>query len=393
MAEPATAGAAAVVLTGLAVLSAFGRGRAALEPALAGTPAFGPVTRFGTERRRTDVAATLPGTPVLADELVAAIRAARVDAGLPERGGARGPGWSGGGPGWSGGSGGGAPTAPDPLLLAAHADRTNAAMAADVVRRTGLRGPARTYTAAWVAASTAVADAAAMIVTGRADRVVVAAGHLVDEDMFALFDAGRVLARDGRVRPFSTGRQGILLADAVAAVVLESTVEAERRGVPAQAGLVGWGRAGDAYHVCQPRPDGAGLARAIEAALRRGGVAPDEIGYVNANGTGTPYSDISEACALHRALGDAAGRVPVSSTKSVHGHALEASGLLELVVTVLALRTGRLPVNAGFLGPDPDCPLDVVLPGRPPTRPAYALSLNAAFGGANTALLVGAGSS
>lgn len=369
--EPATGGAP-VVLTGLAVLSAFGRGRAALEPALAGTPAFAPVTRFGTQRRRTDVAATVPGTPVLADELVAAVDAARVDAGLP-------------GPGAGAGAG-------DPLLLAAHADRGNAALAAEVVRRTGLRGPARTYTAACVAASTAVADAAAMIATGRATRVVVAAGQLVDEGTFALFDAGRVLARDGRVRPFSAGRQGILLADAVAAVVLESTVEADRRGVPALATLAGWGRAGDAYHVCQPRPDGAGLARAIEAALRRGGVAPADVGYVNANGTGTPYSDISEAAALCRALGAAAGQVPVSSTKSVHGHALEASGLLELVVTVLALATGRLPVNAGFLGPDPDCPLDLVLPGRQPSRPAYALSLNAAFGGANTALLVGAGS-
>ncbi|HEY0638896.1 MAG TPA: beta-ketoacyl-[acyl-carrier-protein] synthase family protein, partial [Pseudonocardiaceae bacterium] len=152
----------------------------------------------------------------------------------------------------------------------------------------------------------------------------------------------------------------------------------------------GWGRAGDAHHVCQPRPDGAGLARAAESALRRAGVTPAEVGYVNANGTGTPFSDTAEAAALHRLFGPDAERVPVSSTKSVHGHALEASGLLELVVTVLALRAGWLPVNAGWTGADERCRLDLVLDGPRPVTPRYALSLNAAFGGANTALLVGA---
>jgi len=182
----------------------------------------------------------------------------------------------------------------------------------------------------------------------------------------------------------------MLLGDGVAAVVLESAAGAANRGVPAVATLAGWGRSGDAYHVCQPRPDGSGLARAIGAALSRGRADRSQIGYVNANGTGTPFGDSSEAAALHAALGPYATQTPVSSTKSVHGHALEASGLLELVVTVLALQSGRLPVNAGFLAPDEECELDLVLGPERERRGRYALSLNAAFGGANTALLVDA---
>ncbi|MGW5673337.1 beta-ketoacyl-[acyl-carrier-protein] synthase family protein, partial [Micromonospora sp. NPDC003776] len=137
-------------------------------------------------------------------------------------------------------------------------------------------------------------------------------------------------------------------------------------------------------------PQGRGLARAIGSALRRAGLPAAAVGYVNANATGTGYSDASEAAALRLALGDRAGRIPVSSTKSVHGHALEASGLLELVVTVLALRHGKLPVNAGWLGPDESCPLDVITDAPRPAATPHALTLNAAFGGANTALLVGA---
>ena len=192
----------------------------------------------------------------------------------------------------------------------------------------------------------------------------------------------------GQVRPFSAGRQGLLLGDGAVAVVLERADAAQRRGVPALAFLAGWGRAGDAYHVCQPRPDGTGLARAITAALSRARVEGADVGYVNANGTGTTFSDAAESAAIHLALGARAGTIPVSSTKSVHGDALEASALLEFVVTVLSLRAGLLPVNAGFLAPDEDCQLNLVLGAAREVRARYALSLNAAFGGANTALLV-----
>jgi 3-oxoacyl-[acyl-carrier-protein] synthase II len=353
------------VVSGLAVRGAAGSGTELLAAVCAGTPGFTPVTRFDAAGYRTRVAATLPGDPVLVDELAAVIDTACAESSLDSR-------------------------ADSPLLLALHADRDNTATAAEIARRTGLPTPSRVYTAACVAATSAVADAAVMIASGRVDRVVVAAGYLVEPRMFALFDAGRTLARDGRVRPFSAGRQGMVLGDALAAVVLESAASAQDRGVPALARLVSWGRSGDAYHVCQPRPDGTGLARAIDTALHRAGIAPGDVGYVNANGTGTVFSDGAESAALHRAFGAAVDETPVSSTKSVHGHALEASGLMELALTILALRAGRLPVNAGFIEPDEACRLDLVLGEARPTEARYALTVNAAFGGANTALLVGA---
>jgi 3-oxoacyl-(acyl-carrier-protein) synthase len=377
-ARAATAEPEQVVITGMGVTSAFGRGTAALlDGVLSGTPAFTPVTRFSAERCRVKVAAQLSGPPLLADEITAALEDACAEAEVGAELRAR-----------------------TTLLLALHSDpaaardagagRTVGDTAGLVAGRCGFPAPPRVYSSACVAASTAVADAATMIVSGRADRVAIAAGFLVDHDSQALFDAGRTLAVDGQVRPFSAGRRGLLLGDGMAAVLLESAAAARNRGARPTAVLAGWGRAGDAYHVVQPRPDGSGLARAISSALHRARLDPADVGYVNANGTGTSYGDAAEAAALHRGLGPTADRIPVSSTKSVHGHALEASGLLELVVAVLALREQQLPVNAGFLGPDQDCELDLVLGASRESGLRYALSLNAAFGGANTALLVGA---
>ncbi|SCE96419.1 beta-ketoacyl-[acyl-carrier-protein] synthase family protein [Micromonospora mirobrigensis] len=360
-----------VAVTGVHAVSALGRGaEAQLAGVLAGVPAFAPVRRFDVTGRRVGVGATAGDVGPLAEELAGAVDAACRAAGL-DRTGRRG----------------------SALLLATHGGPVTdggpevPALAGWLADRCGLGGRTRTYTSACVSASTAVADAAALIGRGDVTRVVVAAGYLVEPDQYALFDAGRALATDGAVRPFSAGRTGLLLGDGVAAVVLEA---AGRRRAEPVATVRGWGRAGDAYHPCQPDPTGRGLARAVEAALRRAGLGPADVGYVNANATGTAFSDASEAAALRGALGGYADRVPVSSTKALHGHALEASGLLELVVTVQVLRHGKLPVNAGWLGPDPACPLDVIVDAPRPAGTPYALSLNAAFGGANTALLVGA---
>jgi 3-oxoacyl-(acyl-carrier-protein) synthase len=365
---------APVPITGVHAVSALGRGAdALLAGVLAGVPAFTPVRRFDTTGRRVAVAATLPGVGPLAAELADAVDRAARAAGLDRAG-----------------------RAGAALLLATHGGPVPdggpevPALAGHLARRCGLGGPTRTYTTACVSASTAVADAATLIGRGDVDRVVVAAGYLVEPDQYALFDAGRALAADGAARPFSAGRQGLLLGDGVAAVVLESPAAARRRGAEVLATVRGWGRAGDAHHPCQPDPAGRGLARAVTGALRRAGLPAAAVGYVNANATGAGPGDAAEAAALRLALGDHAGRVPVSSTKALHGHALEGSGLLELVVTVQALRHGKLPVNAGFLGPDETCPLDVITTAPRPAATPYALSLNAAFGGANTALLVGA---
>jgi 3-oxoacyl-[acyl-carrier-protein] synthase II len=326
-------------ITGLAAVSALGRGA---QAQLAGAPAFGPVRRFDVSARKVTTAATLADAGTLADELSGVIADACTGLSPLER-------------------------ATTPLLLGVHGHpeagrsktMTTAGFATNLAARTGLAGVAKVYTCACVSGSTAVADAAAAIRSGRSGRVVVAAGYLVEPDQFALFDAGRALAKDGAARPFSAGRSGLLLGDAVSA--------------------------GDAYHVVRPDPDGHGMARAVGDALRRAGIGPDELGYVNANASGAD-GDSAEAAALRGALDG--HRIPVSSTKSVHGHGLEGSGLLELVVTVLAVQAGKLPVNAGHLGADPDCDLDLILDAPRPAASPYALTVNAAFGGANTALLV-----
>jgi 3-oxoacyl-[acyl-carrier-protein] synthase II len=374
-------GPGSVVITGAGAASAYGRGvEALLSGVLSGEPAFALVERFGTANRRVHVAAAMPGSPDLLTELAQAVSEACDDAALPA-----------------------AVRARSPLFLAVHGDPA-LARAADadqpglgpdaftvaVAGRGGLAEQGlRCYMSACVSASTAIADAAASIARGQVDRVVVAGGYLVEPDQFALFDAGRALADDGRVRPFSAGRRGLLLGDGVGAVVVESQESARARQAPLLARLAGWGRAGDAFHPVQPHPEGHGLARAVTAALQRAGLAGADLGYINAHGSGSPHSDRAEASALWLALGEAAGTVPVSSTKSLHGQALEASGALELIVTMLAARKGMLPVNAGFLDVDEECRLALVLGDALATMPEYAMSLNAAFGGANTALVVG----
>ncbi|QMU69439.1 beta-ketoacyl synthase [Streptacidiphilus sp. P02-A3a] len=368
-----TVPAARPVVTGLGVLSACGHGPGPLAEATArGRAVFDTVTRFDVTGRRVRRAALLPDAPPLAEAVLAAVGDACRQAALP----------------------GADDDGATPLLLALHSDLDTTGVAARIAegarRQWGIPAVTRVYTGACVAAGTAVADAAALIASGRRERVLVAAGHLVGAGVYAAFDAGRALARDGEVRPFSAGRTGTLLGDAAVAVVLESRAGAERRGAPVLAEVSGWGRAGDAYHVCRPVPDGTGLARAISSALRRGGITPDQVGYVNANATGSPLADQAEANALRRVFGDHTDRLPVSSTKGVHGHALEASALLELAVTIAALHSGKLPVNAGWTDRDEDCRLDLVLDRPRPIRPRYALTVNSAFGGANTALLVAA---
>jgi 3-oxoacyl-[acyl-carrier-protein] synthase II len=380
-APAARRGTGPVVVTGAAAASAYGRGTEALTSGmLSGRPAFAPVQRFDVSARRVRFAATMPGLPDLLTEVTRAAAAACDGAGLSSSDRAR-----------------------TPVFLAIHSDPAIARapgaakpglgpepFTAAVAGGCGLAEQGlRCYTSACVAASTAIADAASIIARGHADRFVVAGGYLVECDQFALFDAGRVLADDGQVRPFSAGRRGLLLGDGVGAVVVESQESARARRAPPLARLAGWGRTGDAYHPVKPHPEGHGMARAVTAALQRAGIAAEDLGYINAHGSGTGQSDPAEANALRLALGDAVGCVPVSSTKSLHGQSLEASGVLELIVTLLAARKGMLPVNAGFLGADDRCRLNLVLGEAPAATTEFAMSLNAAFGGANTALVIG----
>lgn len=257
-----------------------------------------------------------------------------------------------------------------------------------VAQDLGLNGRRMAFVNACVASANALLHAARLIRAGLADTVVCAGAYLVEQEFFAKFDSGRAFATDGRVRPFSADRTGLLLGDGVAVLVLESGSRVRARDAEPLGRVTGWGMASDAFHVCRPHPQGHGLAAAMTAALTSAGVAPEDIGYVNAHGTGTPINDTAETQALHRAFGPAAKRLAVSSTKSTTGHMLEGSGAVEAVIGLYALRHKLLPPTAGFGTPDPDCDLDWI-----PNEPREAdvrrvLTTNAAFGGANTAILL-----
>lgn len=387
-----------VLLTGFGVRTAFGTGADAVrEGVFDGRPAFAPITRFDTGPYRTGLAATGGPAAPLREVLAEVAGSAVAMAGLPT--GAEAAvlvGTAGDFTGltrfWRVADTSGAPDAPGSAGSPGAVDSGGAvetvpAWQAEALADTlGLRGPRLAFTSACVASATAITHACRLIASGRADTAVCAGAYLVEEENLAKFDSGFALSRDGMVRPFCADRSGLLLGDGAAAVVLESAESARRRGARALGALTGWGAAGDAHHVARPHPDGAGLVMAARRALRVAG--GPRIDYVNAHGTATRYNDPAETRGLHTLLGSAAARTPVSSTKSTTGHLLEASGVVELVITLLALRDGVLPPTAGFTEPDPHCDLDYV-PNRPhKAELRCALTVNAAFGGANTALVL-----
>ena len=408
-----------VLLTGFGVRTAFGTGADPLrEGVFDGRPAFAPITRFDTGPYRTGVAATGGGAAPLREVLAEVAGAAAGMAGLRTGAeaavlvgtagdftgltrfwrGTDAPGSAGPGPSAGATGAASARSVPEeaasvgpaprgtPRAEAAPAEPVPAWQAEALADALGLRGPRLAFTGACVASATAVAHACALIASGRADIAVCAGAYLVEEENLAKFGSGFALSGDGMMRPFCADRGGLLLGDGAAAVVLESAEGARRRGARALGALTGWGAASDAHHIARPHPEGAGLVAAARRALRRAG--GPRIDYVNAHGTATRYNDPAETRGLRTLFGADADRVPVSSTKSTTGHLLEASGVVELVITLLALRDGVLPPTAGFTAPDPVCDLDYV-PNRPHKADLRrALTVNAAFGGANTALIL-----
>jgi len=197
------------------------------------------------------------------------------------------------------------------------------------------------------------------------------------------WEAMRVVSQD-TCRPFCKSRNGIILGEGAGILVLESLDLAKARGAVIYGEIVGFGMSCDAHHITQPSPEGA--ARAITAAMKDAELPPEAVGYINAHGTGTLTNDPSETAAIRAAFGAHANALAVSSTKSMHGHALGASGALEAVATVLSLRNGLLPPTANFLDPDPLCDLDVI-PNKPRAAQCeYALSNSFAFGGLNAVI-------
>ncbi|NUS90545.1 MAG: beta-ketoacyl-[acyl-carrier-protein] synthase family protein [Streptomyces sp.] len=398
-----------VTVTGFGVRTAFGTGAEALRRGVfAGVPSFRATTRFDTGPYRTPMAGVAPDGPDAAWDWALRHALAQCGTEAVDMAGLR--------PGtkaavllgvagdctsitrhWRTAAGAtpgrrqDVEAAPDTAAGAAEraADAVPAHLAELLAGRLALTGPRLTFTNACVASAAAIIHACRLISSGRIDAAVCAGGYLVEEETFAKFDSGRALSRDGAVRPFSADRSGLLLGDGVAAVVLESAEHARRRGARPLATVVGWGAATDTHHIAQPHPEGVGLARAARQAMRRAGDPEGAgLGYVNAHGTGTKYNDGAETRGLRAAFPERADTIPISSTKSTTGHLLEGAGVVEFVITMLALLDGVLPPTAGFTRSAPECDLDYV-PNQPRTADLRrALTVNAAFGGANTALVL-----
>ncbi len=258
------------------------------------------------------------------------------------------------------------------------------APASQVSLEFGLRGPTFAVASACASANHALAQALMLLQTGAAD-VALAGGTeaCLTVGTVKAWEAMRVLA-DDTCRPFSRGRRGLVLGEGAGLFVLETLEHARRRGAVVLAEFAGAGLTADAADIVMPDPLGA--ARAMRGALRQAGLAPQDVGYINAHGTGTPANDPAETRAIRAVFAGHADALAVSSTKSMHGHALGAGGAIELVAVIGALRHGVLPPTTNYLGPDPECDLDVV-PNVARERPvAAALSNSFAFGGLNAVL-------
>ncbi len=189
-------------------------------------------------------------------------------------------------------------------------------------------------------------------------------------------------------RPFDKDRDGFVMAEGGGFFVIETEEHARKRGAEIIAELAGYGFSADAYHLTAPEPSGDGTVRAMRAALASGGCQPDEVDYINAHGTSTPYNDPIETAAIKTALGDHAGKIPVSSTKSMTGHMLGATGAMELFASVQAIRTGTVPPTINLDNQDPECDLYYVPNKAEKHDVRVALSNTLGFGGHNATLLV-----
>jgi nodulation protein E len=256
--------------------------------------------------------------------------------------------------------------------------------ASQVAMEFGITGPAYTVCSACSSANHAIGQAFWMVRHGLVE-VALAGGSEAPFNLGTLkaWDALRVVSPD-TCRPFSKDRRGLVLGEGAGMLVLESLERAQARGVHIHAEIAGFGMSSDACHITQPTVEGP--VRAMEAALRDAQVPPAAVGYINAHGTGTMLNDAVESKAIHQIFGRSP--VAVSSTKSMHGHALGASGAIEAVATALALRDGILPPTANFSELDPACDLDVVADVPRSASCEYALSNSFAFGGLNAVLLL-----
>jgi 3-oxoacyl-[acyl-carrier-protein] synthase II len=257
----------------------------------------------------------------------------------------------------------------------------------------GARGPNFGMVSACATGTHSLGEAAHAIRRGDAD-VMVAGGSeaAITPFAYASFCSMKAMSTRndnprGASRPFDKGRDGFIMGEGAGVLVLESLEHARARGARIYCELAGYAATCDAYHITQPDPDGKGLSMAMRRALDSAGTRPEDVDYINAHGTSTPYNDKFETLAIKRIFGEHARRLPVSSTKSMTGHLLGAAGGIESVVCVKTIEQGIIPPTMNLEEPDPDCDLDYVPNAARQARVRTVLSNNLGFGGQNAAVV------
>ncbi|MBM3275136.1 MAG: beta-ketoacyl-[acyl-carrier-protein] synthase family protein [Candidatus Sericytochromatia bacterium] len=388
-----------IVITGVGALSPLGVGVTALwEGLLAGRHGIRPVTTFDASGYDVQMGGEVPGfepadtmPPEVAARFgrttqfaIAASRMAVEDAGLNDPGT-----WAGAGLCL------GTTMGEVQELEAACAGQEGrlrrypvSQIGAGVAEVLGLSGPNTVIPTACAAGNYSIGHAVDLLRDGRALMMLAGGVDVMAEIQYVGFQRLRSMAPDVP-RPFSAGREGMMVSEGAGVLVLEPLDTAIARGARIYAEVLGYGLSCDAHHMTAPHPDGAGAYAAMTAALQDAGLTPEKISYVNAHGTGTPANDRIETLAIKRLLGDHAQRVPVTSIKAMLGHTMGAASALEAVVTALIVHHGIIPPTTNYLGPDPDCDLDYVIDGPRQKGVAVALSNSYAFGGNNASLVVG----
>ncbi len=258
----------------------------------------------------------------------------------------------------------------------------------------GFTGPNATNSMSCASGTIAVGEAFHAVRDGRADVMLAGGAEAPLAPLtFAAFSIIRAMSTRNddparASRPFDAGRDGFVMGEGAAVLVLEERGRALARGAPIYAEVVGHAFTNDAYHMTAPRPDGRQAARAIRLALADGDVQPTDVGYINAHGSSTPLNDSTETAAIKQVFGDHAYRLTVSGTKGYYGHALGASGAIEAAICALALARGWLPPTVNLEQPDPQCDLDCLRGGGLSASPAAVVSNSFGFGGINAALVL-----
>lgn len=257
----------------------------------------------------------------------------------------------------------------------------------------GIRGPSYTYSSACSSSNVAIGEAYRAIRFGLLKTAIAGGGEaLLTQGVIKAWESLQTLAKvdpdrpETSCRPFAADRSGFVLGEGAAALILEDEQAARQRGANILAEIVGYGNTTDAGHIAQP--DQGGQARAMKAALAEAGLAPQQIDHINAHGTGTKVGDLSETKAIKEVFGAHARNVPISATKALHGHLMGATGVLEMIAAIEALRCRTVPPTAHLSRPDPECDLDYVSEGaRRLSKLDVAMSNSFGFGGNNAVVI------